>query len=31
VLNPFREGMIMLRGFEAQWWVHFSPGSGPIV
>jgi RimJ/RimL family protein N-acetyltransferase len=30
-LGAVRESMVTLRGFEAQWWVHFSPGSGPIV
>jgi RimJ/RimL family protein N-acetyltransferase len=30
-LGTIRESMLTLRGFEAQWWVHFSPGHGPIV
>lgn len=30
-LGAVRESMVSLRGSEAQWWVHFSPGHGPIV
>ena len=30
-LGAVRESMVSLRGLEAQWWVHFSPGHGPIV
>jgi RimJ/RimL family protein N-acetyltransferase len=30
-LGAVRESMVSLRGFDAQWWVHFSPGHGPIV
>jgi RimJ/RimL family protein N-acetyltransferase len=30
-LGAVRESMVSLRGFEAEWWVHFSPGHGPIV
>ncbi len=30
-LGAVRETTVTLRGFEAQWWVHFPPGHGPIV
>jgi RimJ/RimL family protein N-acetyltransferase len=30
-LGAVREGMVELRGFQAEWWVHRSPGHGPIV
>jgi RimJ/RimL family protein N-acetyltransferase len=30
-LDAVREGMVELRGFQAEWWVHWSPGHGPIV
>lgn len=30
-LGAVREGTVELRGFVAEWWVHRSPGHGPIV
>ncbi len=30
-LGAVREGIVELRGFQAEWWVHRSPGHGPIV
>ena len=30
-LGAVREGTVELRGFHAEWWVHRSPGHGPIV
>jgi|ERR1700733_2536707 len=30
-LGAVREGMIELRGFPAEWWVHWPPGHGPIA
>jgi RimJ/RimL family protein N-acetyltransferase len=30
-LGAVREGTVELRGFQADWWVHRSPGHGPIV
>jgi RimJ/RimL family protein N-acetyltransferase len=30
-LGAVREGMVGLRGLQAEWWVHRSPGHGPIV
>jgi RimJ/RimL family protein N-acetyltransferase len=30
-LSAVREGMVELRGFRAEWWVHRSPGTGPVV
>jgi RimJ/RimL family protein N-acetyltransferase len=30
-LGAVREGMVELRGFHAEWWVHRSPGHGPVV
>jgi RimJ/RimL family protein N-acetyltransferase len=30
-LGAVREGMTELRGTPVEWWVHWSPGHGPIV
>jgi RimJ/RimL family protein N-acetyltransferase len=30
-LGAVSEGMVELRGFRAEWWVHRSPGTGPVV
>jgi RimJ/RimL family protein N-acetyltransferase len=30
-LGAVREGTVELRGFQADWWVHWSPGHGPIA
>ena len=30
-LGAVRDGMVELRGFRAEWWVHWSPGHGPTV
>jgi RimJ/RimL family protein N-acetyltransferase len=30
-LGAVREGMVEVRGFQAEWWVHFAPGRGPTV
>ena len=30
-LGAVREGTVDLRGFQAEWWVHRSPGHGPVV
>jgi RimJ/RimL family protein N-acetyltransferase len=30
-LGAVREGTVELRGFQAEWWVHRSPGHGPVV
>jgi RimJ/RimL family protein N-acetyltransferase len=30
-LGAVREGTVELREFDAEWWVHRSPGHGPIV
>jgi RimJ/RimL family protein N-acetyltransferase len=30
-LGAVHEGTVELRGFQAEWWVHRSPGHGPIV
>jgi RimJ/RimL family protein N-acetyltransferase len=30
-LGAVREGIVELRGSQAEWWVHRSPGHGPIV
>jgi len=30
-LGAVREGMVELRGSQAEWWVHRSPDHGPIV
>jgi RimJ/RimL family protein N-acetyltransferase len=30
-LGAVREGIVELRGSPAEWWVHSSPGHGPIV
>jgi RimJ/RimL family protein N-acetyltransferase len=30
-LGAVREGTVELRGFQAEWWVHRSPGHHPIV
>ena len=30
-LGAVREGMVALRGFAAEWWVHRRPGAGVIV
>jgi hypothetical protein len=30
-LGAVRDRMVDLRGFQAECWVHFSPGHGPIV